>query len=109
MMKRKDFTSLIRMFFGGLTGNPKPLQPPAALTKDLIEVSNHPSLHQMLKYSFYGSKATVKKQVEDFIDKTQVDELMMVSNIFALEDRVKSAQVFAEIIDEINEEKSTGI
>jgi len=79
------------------------------MTDDLINALNHTSLHQMLKCSFVGSKATVKQQVEDFIDKTQIDELMMVSNIFALEDRVKSARLFAETIDEINEEKSTGI
>lgn len=105
----RSFTSIIRMFFGVLTGNPKPLQPPTALTEDLIEILRHPSLHQMLKYSFVGSKETVTHQIKDFIDKTQVDELMMVSNIFALEDRIKSAQFFAEIMDGINEKKSTGI
>jgi len=98
----RAFTSLIRMFFGVLTGNSKPLQAPTEMTEDLIEVLKHPSLHQMLKYSFVGSKQTVKTQVEDFIEKTQVDEIIMVSNIFALEDRIRSAKLFAEIMDEVN-------
>ncbi len=103
----RAFTSLIRMFFGILTGNSKPLQAPTEMTEDLREVLKHPSLHQMLKYSFVGSKETVKRQVEDFIRKTQVDEIIMVSNIFAPEDRIKSAQLFAEIMDEVNAEKAS--
>lgn len=103
----KSFTSLIKMFFGVLTGKSSPLQAPTALTADLKELLNHPTLHQMLKYSFVGSKETVKRQIEDFINKTQVDEIIMVSNIFALEDRIKSAQLFAEIIDELNAKKAS--
>jgi len=103
----RSFTSLIRMFFGVLTENSKSLQPPTEMTEDLIEVLKYPSLHQMLKYSFVGSKETVKKQIEDFLKKTQVDEIIMVSNIFALEDRIKSAQLFAELMDEINAESSS--
>lgn len=101
----RSFTSLIKMFFGVLTGKSEPLQPPAAMTNDLRDILRHPAVHQMLKYSFVGSKEVVKGQVRDFIEKTRVDELIMVSNIFALEDRVKSAKMFAEIINEINDEK----
>ncbi len=103
----RAFTSLIRMFFGVLTGNTKPMQAPTEMTEDLIEILKHPTLHQMLKYSFVGSKETVKKQVEDFIQKTQIDEIIMVSNIFALEDRIKSAKLFAEVMNEINAEKTS--
>lgn len=77
------------------------------MTEDLKEVLKHPSLHQMLKYSFVGSKETVKRQIENFIRNTQVDEIIMVSNIFAPEDRIKSAQLFAGIMDEVNAEKAS--
>lgn len=105
----RSFTSLIKMFFGVLTGNSKPLQPPTEMTEDLKEILKHPSLYQMLKYSFVGSKETVKRQVEDFVQKTMIDELIMVSNIFAPEDRIMSAQLFAELMDEINSGRSSGI
>ncbi|MBG6233521.1 luciferase family oxidoreductase group 1 [Pedobacter sp. CAN_A7] len=101
----RSFTSLIKMFVGVLTGNSQPLQPPTAMTSDLKEILKHPTVQQMLKYSFVGSKEVVKEQVRDFIEATKVDELIMVSNIFALEDRVKSAKLFAEIINEINDEQ----
>lgn len=101
----RSFTSLTRMFFGVLTGSSMPLQQPTALSDDLKELLKHPTLQQMLKYSFVGSKQTVKKQIKDFIDQIKVDEIIMVSNIFALEDRIKSAKLFAEIMNELNDEE----
>lgn len=99
------FTSLIRMFYGVLTGNRQPLQPPTKMTDDLKEVFQHPSLHQMLKYSFVGNKETVKKQTKAFLKETQVEELIIASTIYDIEDRIKSTQLFAEVMKEINETK----
>ncbi|KQR70445.1 LLM class flavin-dependent oxidoreductase [Pedobacter sp. Leaf176] len=97
------FTSLIRMFVGVLTGATEPLQPPSELTGDLKELLKHPALNQMLKYSFVGSKATVKNKIQAFLEETQVDELIMVSTIYSIEDRIKSARLFAQLMGEINE------
>jgi len=97
------YTSLIRMFFGVLTGNSQPLHPPTEMTEDLKEVMKHPSLYQMLKYSFVGTKETVKAQLQHFIAETKVDELIMVSTIYSIEDRIKSAKLFAEVMTEIND------
>jgi hypothetical protein len=72
------------------------------MTQDLKELRQHPSVNQMLKYSFVGSKETVKKQVKAFLDKTGVNELIAVSSMYNLNDRLKSAILFAEIMDEIN-------
>jgi luciferase family oxidoreductase group 1 len=98
----KLFTSLIRMFIGVLTGATDAIQPPTELTEDLKEVLQHPAVQQMLKYSFVGSKQTVKKQIEAFIEKTGVDELIAASTTYSFEDRVKSVRLFAEVMMEIN-------
>lgn len=98
------FTTLIKMFLGVLTGVKDALQPPAAMTRELKEILSHPSVHQMLKYSFVGSKETVKSQIREFIDETQVNELIVVSTTYALKDRLKSIRLFGEIMQEINEE-----
>jgi len=103
---QKLFTSLIRMFFGVLTGNSQPLHPPTEMTDDLKDIFHHPSLHQMLKYSFVGTKETVKKQTKAFLEETQVDELIMVSTIYDITDRIKSAKLFAEVMQEINEDQT---
>jgi luciferase family oxidoreductase group 1 len=99
---QRQFTSLIKMFFGILTGNSQPLQPPTEMTDDLKDILNHPSLHQMLKYSFVGTKEKVKEQTKAFLVETQVDELIMVSTIYDINDRIKSAKLFGEVMKEIN-------
>lgn len=98
------FTTLIRMFLGVLTGAKDALQPPTELTEELKQLLQHPSLHQMLKYSFVGNKQTVKMQIQAFLKETQVNELIVVSTTYALEDRIKSVKLFAEVMTEINEE-----
>ncbi|QHS64135.1 LLM class flavin-dependent oxidoreductase [Chitinophaga agri] len=99
------FTSLVRMFIGVLTGVSDALQPPAEMTEDLRNTMGHPALSQMLKYSFFGSKETVKKQISQFLDETKVDELICVSPTYAIEDRLKSIRLFAEVMNEINGNK----
>jgi luciferase family oxidoreductase group 1 len=97
------FTSLIRGIIGILTGKRNFLQAPTEMTPDLIEVRKHPAVEQMLKYSFVGSKDTVKQKTAEFLAQTKINELIAVTNIYGAEDRVKSYQLFSEIMKEINE------
>jgi luciferase family oxidoreductase group 1 len=99
------FTTLIRMFVGVLTGASSALQPPTEMSEDLQEILAHPSLQQMLKYSFVGSKQTVKKEVKTFLEATRVNELIVVSSMYNHQDRLISTRLFAEIMEEINEEE----
>jgi len=102
------YTTLIRMFLGVLTGNTNAgLQPPTELTPDLREVLQHPAMHQMLKYSFVGSKQTVKTQLQQVLDQVRPDELIVVSSTYHHADRIKSIRLFAEVMEEINTEKAT--
>ena len=96
------FTSLIRMIVGIFTGKRDYVQPPTAMTDELEEILKHPQIHQMLKYSFIGSKATVKAQVKDFMEQTKADELIAVTNIYGAKDRIRSYELFAEIMKELN-------
>lgn len=96
------FTTVIRMFLGVLTGARAALQPPTDFTEEMQELLNHPALNQMLKYSFVGTKETVKTQIEAFIKETQIDELIVVSAMYSINDRIKSTKLFAEIMREIN-------
>jgi luciferase family oxidoreductase group 1 len=99
----KLFTSLIRMFVGVLTGARDPLHPPTEMTEELREMFQHPAVNQMLKYSFVGSKQTVKNKIKAFLAETGVDELIAVSTMYDINDRIKSARLFAEVMREINE------
>ncbi|MNF18059.1 hypothetical protein D3C80_2219340 [compost metagenome] len=54
-----------------------------------------------------GTKDAVKKQTKAFLEQTQVDELIVVSTIYDIQDRIKSTELFAEVMSEINSDDST--
>ncbi|MEL1242121.1 LLM class flavin-dependent oxidoreductase [Flavobacterium flavipallidum] len=99
---QKLFTSLIKMFYGIFTGDSKPLQPPVAMDFEIQQMLQYPTVYQTLKYSFIGSKATVKAGLQRFLEYTPIDELMVSTNVFGIEDRIKSVELFAEVMREIN-------
>ena len=80
------------------------MHPPTEMTEDLVQLLRHPTLYQMLKYSFVGSKQTVKDQIKSFLDETQVNELIAGSAMYDTGDRKKSVRLFAEIMKQINHE-----
>ncbi len=94
-------TSLIRMFLGILTDKRDYMQPPMEMTPELKELSQNPAFQRMLKYSFVGGKQKVKAETKAFLEQTRVNELMVVSNMYYLEDRIKSYRMFAKIMAEI--------
>ena len=96
-------TSLYKMIIGLLTGKRDYMQAPVEMTEELRELRQNPSVQNMLKYSFIGSKETVKTEIKAFMAATQVDELIVVTNIYDGEDRIKSYQLFSEIMQELNE------
>ncbi len=97
-------TTLLRMFRGIFTGNRSYLQAPTAMTEDLKQFAAHPQVQQMIKYTFTGTKAEVKKQTEDFVEQTKIDEIIAVTNVFDADKRVRSYEYFMEIMEEINAE-----
>lgn len=98
-------TSFIKMIIGLLTGAKREyLDEACEMTADLKEMLEHPSVQQMTRYTFIGSKHTVKKQIKTFLEKTGVDELIVATNCHNHEDRVKSVHLFAEIMNELNKD-----
>lgn len=73
-------TSFYQLAVGIITGQRKPLQPPV----NKMDWSDYEKMavSQMMKYSFIGSAETVRKEIEQFIDLTRIDELMITSHIF---------------------------
>lgn len=52
---------------------------------------------RQLEYAFIGSKQTIKEKMEEFLDDTQVDELMFVSHIYNHEERLRSYEILSEL------------
>lgn len=93
-------TSLKQMFMGIITGERKPMPPPVDDINTIWDLRTKMAVEQMLKYTFVGSKQTVKKQLSDFIEKTEAKEIMIATYIYEHEQRLKSHRLFAEMMDE---------
>ncbi|WMI64758.1 LLM class flavin-dependent oxidoreductase [Aestuariibaculum sp. YM273] len=96
------FTSSLRMIIGMFTGKRDYINPPTEMTSDLKEIIQHPQIQNMIKYSFVGSKETVKEKVISFLNKTQANELIISTNVYDINDRLYSVEKFAEVMREIN-------
>ena len=97
-------TSYYSRVIGILTGDRNPLEPPFEITDEFQNIIKHPSVQQMTKYAFIGSKETVKKKIKSFIETTNVDELIVATHVFDVKDRIKSVSAFAEVMREVNGE-----
>jgi luciferase family oxidoreductase group 1 len=95
-------TSYYGRVIGILTGNRSPLEPPFEVTNEFRNIIQQPAVQQMSKYAFIGSKETVKKKVKAFIAQTGVDELIVATHVFDVKDRIKSVELFAEVMGEVN-------
>ena len=95
-------TSYYSRVIGILTGDRNPLEPPFEITDEFRSIIQHPSVQQMSKYAFIGSKETVKKKVKAFINQTEVDELIVATHVFDVKDRIKSVELFAKVMREVN-------
>jgi luciferase family oxidoreductase group 1 len=89
-------SSLYAFFLNVIRGTSNPLMPPVNM--DLVwNESEKYSVQQMLGYCFVGSPQTIQSQLQQFIDKTRVNELMVVSNIFDHSARVHSYKLLSEL------------
>jgi luciferase family oxidoreductase group 1 len=95
-------SSYFARVIGILTGDRSPLEPPFEITDEFRNMIQHPAVQQMSKYAFIGSKETVKKKVNAFIEQTGVDELIAATHVFDVKDRIKSVELFAEVMREVN-------
>lgn len=86
-------TSFIRMFLGIITNTRSPLQPPGALPENLQLPEIRQALHSMTAYTFIGNEETLKEQLTRFISETDIDELMVTSNIYDLQARLHSLEI----------------
>lgn len=90
-------TSLYQLFMGIVTGKRRLLQPPVDNMNDIWDVYEEEQASQMLACTFVGSKATIKQELQLFLDKTGVDELMATAHIFEHSARLRSYEILAEV------------
>lgn len=94
-------TSLYQMFVGIITGKRKHLQPPVHNMNNLWNEYEEEAAKQMLQLSFIGSPDTIKTKMKDFFEKTRMNEIMVISNVFDQKAKLYSYKLFAEVMKEI--------
>ncbi|WP_242916210.1 LLM class flavin-dependent oxidoreductase [Pontibacter liquoris] len=94
-------TTLYMSFLNVIRGTGKPAQPPVDSMDGLWDGSEKYSVHQMLRYSFIGSAHTVQEELQAFLDDTQVDEIMVASNIYEHAARLHSYELLSGLFKKV--------
>src|SRR4051812_20297922 len=101
-------TSLMQAFVNLRTGNPTPLPPPRADYAETLAPSARAMLDQLLSCSAIGSPDTVEEAIAAFVDRTGADELMITSQIFDHEARLRSFEIVAGCMARTSSASSPG-
>ncbi|MFV8337592.1 LLM class flavin-dependent oxidoreductase [Flavobacterium sp. RSP29] len=95
-------SSLTQMFLNLIRNDRKPLQPPVDSMDGIMSEEEHFHVNQMTACSFVGSKEKIVVALKQFIEYTQIDELMITSPIFNHDDKLKNIRIMKEVMDTIN-------
>lgn len=87
-------TSFKKLFLGILTGNRKKLNAPVDPI-GLFDYTEEAALQQMIKYSFIGSPEKVNTELQEFINLSGIDEIMITSPIYDHQARLHSYEIVA--------------
>jgi luciferase family oxidoreductase group 1 len=90
-------TSFYQLALGMFRNMRRPLQPPVSSMDNVWTDVEKEGVLQMMKYSFIGSKNTVRKSLQSFLEKTDVDEIMITCNTFDFNARLKSLSLTADL------------
>lgn len=90
-------SSVKRMFLGVITGKRELLKPAFDNINGYWDRMEKEAVEQMLYYSFIGNKETIKRNLEAFVEKYGVNEVMSTSHIYDQQAKLHSNKLFAEI------------
>jgi len=90
-------SSMQQAFVNLRSGRPSRLQPPVAGYEERLTPPERAILEQTLSCSAIGAPATVRQQLQAFVDRTGADELMITSQIFDHAARLRSYEITASL------------
>ncbi len=89
-------SSFFRLALGIVTNKRKPLQPPVKNMESFWADYEKAAVMQMMKYTFIGNAETVKKGLQNFLDDTQVDEIMVASYMYDNNAKIHSYDLISD-------------
>lgn len=97
-------TSFYQMALGIIRGKSYPLMPPVTDMSKVWTEQEAAAIQNMMAVTFVGSKESVAAGLGELIRLTGINELMITTNIYDHEARLKSFQITSEVIKEISKE-----
>ncbi|MCC3157846.1 LLM class flavin-dependent oxidoreductase [Hymenobacter sp. 15J16-1T3B] len=91
-------TSFYQLATNIVRGTSRPLQPPVESMAGLWSDMEEESVRMMMAYAFIGSQAKVRKQVEQFVQVTGVNELLVVSHVYDPAARLRSYELLMQAL-----------
>nr|WP_188454775.1 LLM class flavin-dependent oxidoreductase [Virgibacillus oceani]GGG71823.1 hypothetical protein GCM10011398_15170 [Virgibacillus oceani] len=94
-------TSQQQQFLSIRRGQPTKLQPPIERIDDVWSEMEKAAVEQSLnsRSTIVGGPETVKRGLEQFLEETQADEFIINSQIYNHNDRLRSYEIVAELMD----------
>jgi luciferase family oxidoreductase group 1 len=91
-------TSVQQAFVALRTGQPTKLPPPKAGFAETLPLQTKAMLRSVLSCSAIGSAPTARRQIDEFVERTKPDELMVTAQIFDHEARCRSYELLMEAV-----------
>jgi alkanesulfonate monooxygenase SsuD/methylene tetrahydromethanopterin reductase-like flavin-dependent oxidoreductase (luciferase family) len=91
-------TSVQQAFVNLRTGRPSTLPPPLEGYMERVGPQERVILDQVLSCSAIGPPDLVRKSLQQFIDRTGADELILASQIYDHEARLRSYELVAQVL-----------
>ena len=92
------FTSAQQQFTRMVRGTRGKLPPPIDDIETYWTPAEKEQAAGMLKYSFVGSPDTVRSGLQQFVDETGVEELIVASAIYDHPARLRSYEILAQLV-----------
>lgn len=91
------FTSVKQQFMNMRRGLNKPFAKPMRGFDEYCTASDNAMLSSVLRYALVGSRETVQNKLAQFIEATEIDEIIVSMPIYDIEARLNSVRAFAQL------------
>ncbi|MEK3719366.1 LLM class flavin-dependent oxidoreductase [Paenibacillus sp. FSL H8-0034] len=96
---RKLATSQEQQFLNLIRGRTGPLNPPVDSMDALWNLQEEAHIRKQLSYTITGNKATVQKKLQQVLQDTGADEIIVSAQIYEHKARLRSYQYLAELVN----------
>lgn len=94
-------SSSMQAFINRRKGLPAQLAPPVEDFAARLDPMDRAILKEMSQVVAVGEKDAVRQQMQDFVDRTGADELILVSSVFEHAKRIRSYEITADAVREM--------